>query len=1307
MKRLQACFGILLSCGIAVTPPADARNPLDVSTEPLGTSTGVTIKPNLWYILDNSGSMDWTFTPDWVKEDVSGAGDSMCQRNVVPIDATGKTSGNVYTCGIGDPPYMAAGFNKSYYNPAITYNPPINAAGASMGNASPTAAKGEPFRYPNASSALGTCFGSSVSGGNGTCDLTTKFPHKWFCKAAHADGSAPDANCLENPTGSSYVYPDATYLYNDTATSNGAPYYYVMSGEPIWCSSPDLDMSTCTSSKWTSSTFRYPRFTSNPTPVNGTASTLSVTITKAQASGSVTKITAGTTTIFNGNIAVSGSNTQVNRNNLAVQIVANIGGGFTATQTTSCNSGSSSSCNPVIKITAPWSATGTSNTTYNGKSLTITRTNNSNITYSTTGSFSGGKNYSSSFAGVAFTRVDILPSVTSYTKAATRTDCTGATCTYQQELQNFANWYSYYRSRMLMMKSAIATAFSSVSDTAPGVGFRVGFSTINSTASYEVPIADFNQTQKDSVYGKLFTVSPSGSTPLRAALSRAGRVFTGSIYTGASDPVQYSCQQNFAFLSTDGYWNTDVAGSDFPSVGDVDGSAVVPYKDALGKSNTLADVARYFYVNDLRPDMTDDVPKASGDETLTGNSMMHQHMKTFTMGLGIDGNLAYSPAYLSGGSADYQAIQSGTSNWGDPIGDTGASRIDDLWHAAVDGHGQYFSASDPTEVADGLAKTLGAAAQETGSSAAAATSNLEPVAGDNYAYVASYTTVVWDGNLQAKYIDLSTGGISDADSASIWSARDQLDNKAALGTRLLVTGTGASGQRLLTWGNLTGTEKAYFEPTQISACNPITLCPGATGENLFNFLMGGADTTNNGSYRTRSHVLGDIVSSQPVYVKDARFSYYDAGYDAYKSSTEARAGMVYVGANDGFLHAFSADTGAEVWAYAPTPVLTKLYKLADPSYTHNYYVDGPLTVGDIFSGSWRTMLVGGMNGGGRYYFGIDVSSASTPSVRWEFTDSNMGYTYGNPVLTKLANGTWVALVTSGYNNGTTVGGDGKGYLYVLDAFTGGLLFKLSTGSGSAGSPSGLGKIANWVDDPTGNNTTRYVYGGDLNGDFWRFDLEAQTVMRLMAVGMPITTRPELAEVNYKRTIFFGTGLFLETAQRDPAANVGNAIYGVRDDDESASISAGGLVSVPTSAIQAGGGGITEAEWSANKGWTIALPSGYFMNVDPKIQLSTLAVVTNHVAAAAGDAGTSCTAAKGDHLIYFIDFATGGGVKDSSHPSVVAGTSLAVGINIIRLPDGKMKIITTTADNKHITSDVAASAGASKARRISWRELTTN
>ena len=242
-------------------------------------------------------------------------------------------------------------------------------------------------------------------------------------------------------------------------------------------------------------------------------------------------------------------------------------------------------------------------------------------------------------------------------------------------------------------------------------------------------------------------------------------------------------------------------------------------------------------------------------------------------------------------------------------------------------------------------------------------------------------------------------------------------------------------------------------------------------------------TNTNQLFRQRVAVLGDIVGSKPVYVKKPQFKYNDVGYAAFIGSQSSRAGRVYVGANDGMLHAFDATSGLEQWAYIPSTVIPNLYKLADAAYpnNHQYYVDGPIVVGDAYNGSaWRTILVGGLAEGGRGYYALDVTDPANPVALWEYgtaQDANIGYSYGNPVITKRASdGKWVVLVTSGYNN--VLPGDGMPRLYVLDAFTGAKLSEIDITSASTDpNVNGIAKMANWVDNTLIDNTTQYVYAG--------------------------------------------------------------------------------------------------------------------------------------------------------------------------------------------------------------------------------------
>ena len=1106
------------------------------------------------------------------------------------------------------------------------------------------------------------------------------------------------------------------------------------------------------------------------------------------------------------------------------------------------------------------------------------------------------------------------------------------------ERQNFANWYSYYRKRMYMMKSATGRAFVGLSDT-----YRVGFITINPgspvAASKFLTIADFDATQKANWFTKLYSQTTNGSTPLRRALSRAGRYFAGNtngINQGMTgDPVQYSCQQNFTILTTDGYWNGDggvklngtttmdnqdgnIAELDAynphavkflvsprpifdgattsyiwhelkkeyqrtsygcsggkkkrqyrynavattysgPSQGTpiISGPTTIssttwtdetgclsnptlPYPNPAsitgappagapstcnasgvwpceiqgavtgGSSNSLADVAQYYYKTDLRNSTLSNCTGALGTDVCDNNvpstgggpeddKAQWQHMTTFTMGLGLSGDLDYSPTYKSDITGTFANIRTGSINWPKPVADS-PTALDDLWHAAVNGRGQYFSAGNPDSVVSSLTSALAGVNARIASAAAAATSNLEPVAGDNFAYTAKYVTQKWTGELEAREIVLQdefdpvthalTASAGTVRGTVVWSAQSKLDTqgRAACDTRNIKLFRAGAVNNLVpfTWNtfacdasgiptgaaqtSLNAAEQANFGSTQVGLLSQYpSMTDGVTppasvdqrglaaGANLVNFLRGQRGLEDfvandaNRLYRLREHILGDIINAQPVYAKAPFAEYDDAGYLAFKTANASRTPMVYAAANDGMLHAFNAgasiiDTsgGTEAWAFIPTMVLPNLYKLASENYAnqHTYSVDGTPTIGDIYDPvdtAWKTILVGGLNKGGKGYYALDVTDPATPKALWEFkngstcydaatpstwfADCHIGYTFNNPIISKLRDGRWVVFVTSGYNNVNplSVSGDGVGYLYVLEAVTGKILYKISTGVGSATTPSGLNKINAWVEDPIRNNQTERVYGVDLLGNVWRFDvndilaptgIEATKLATLVDSSnnpQPITTRPELAEVAGYPYVYVGTGRYLGTT--DNSNTQTQSIWALRDPLTETS-----LTSLRTTlkqmTITNQGSGLTAfrtvactAQCSSTEGWFADFPdTGERVNIDIKLQLGTLVVATNV------PQNNACNIGGYSWLNYFNN-ATGNAVSSSADAAVgrkLVGTdgteSLAVGINIVRLPGGKVVVIATTSAAQQITVPAPFDVPQPTGKRISWREI---
>jgi type IV pilus assembly protein PilY1 len=483
-----------------------------------------------------------------------------------------------------------------------------------------------------------------------------------------------------------------------------------------------------------------------------------------------------------------------------------------------------------------------------------------------------------------------------------------------------------------------------------------------------------------------------------------------------------------------------------------------------------------------------------------------------------------------------------------------------------------------------------------------------------------------------------------------------------------------------------------------------------------------------------------VVNSQPVYVRQPFFDYVDAGYDTFKAANASRTPIVYVASNDGMLHAFYAGVsttdpqgGNEAWAFIPREVLPRLHKLADTNWAklHEYTVDATPTAGDVFDGtSWHTIVIGGLNKGGRAYYALDVTNPASPKALWEFkatttcfssankfSDCDLGYSYGNPVITKLPSGKWVVMVTSGYNNVSP--GNGQGYLYILDAMTGEVLNKIGTGVGDTATPSGLAKIRNWVDGtPSVNNTTSRVYGTDLMGNVWRFDLStaAPTVALLATtkdsagVAQPITVRPELAEVGSPPVpyVYVATGEYLGPT------DVGNtqvqSIYAIRDTltstaipDLRASLTKRTMTTVGTERFTCTGpqqtAGDPTCDPNVTNGWYVDLiDGGERVNVEMKLQLGTLVVASNV------PGNTACEPGGYSYKNYF-DYATGLSPAGATEPvGSKLSSALAVGINVIRLPDGRIVVIGMDSSGTPQTFDAPIASGAPSGKRITWREI---
>lgn len=930
---------------------------------------------------------------------------------------------------------------------------------------------------------------------------------------------------------------------------------------------------------------------------------------------------------------------------------------------------------------------------------------------------------------------------------------------------NYLNWYfgqaSAYTSaanfgasasrkagtttRLEIAKTTAKTVVDSLSNV------RVGLSTYNGDNGgtlLEV-IDGINAAKKTALKTKIDGLSATGSTPLAETLADIGRYFTtgyignltlhpegaspdpqsiDSIFNSHSinnssgvstlpAPIQYFCQKSFAVLLTDGRpqfdqtisthladYDGDCSGANAANCTTFDRKNSQLYESA--GSDYLDDVAQALYEMDLRPDLQPSV--ASG---LTKGK---NNIATYTIGF-----------------ADLQVAD-------DPL----------LLDTATQGGGERYLPANTTELLSAFEDALENILAVDGASAAVAVANANVTSTDNNSYASSYNSGTWTGDLENFDINPANGVVS---STATWSAQPLLDMRTAA-SRYIASHNGLAGA---------SGDGIQFQPNSASTTTKLSTdqqtllnTPSTTDGAAVVAYLRGDQSGEPGTYRARTHLLGDIINAEPVVVRNPSASYTDTGYSAFRTAQASRQTIIYQGANDGMLHAFRESTGEEEWAYIPNLILADLnLRTRKTGFTHRFYVDGTPFSGDVdFSetagvtgnpaADWRTLLVGGLNKGGRGYYALDITNPVLPAsnqestlaakVLWEFplsitnaTDratvtANMGYSYGNPIIVKTQNEGWVVLVTSGYNNGTDTGGDGEGYLYVLNAKTGDLIQSISTGVGSDSDPSGLSKISAYVENASTDNTTTFVYGGDLKGNVWRFDLTGAkntwNVKKLATLVddngnfQPVTTAPELARININGTdrylVYVGTGQYLGDSDLTGIAGITSnshasqtqTIYGLLDDQSTTPLISPLRSNLQEQTITANVASSNEVSFPTEKGFYLDFPdTGERLVTDPTLAEGVLIFTTNT------PTSTTCVPG-GSSKLYFIDYTNGGLVNNATYSVVNFPDALSSRAVVIKLPSGQVDTLTRQSDKDTVTTQVPVTASSSATRRINWREI---
>lgn len=514
--------------------------------------------------------------------------------------------------------------------------------------------------------------------------------------------------------------------------------------------------------------------------------------------------------------------------------------------------------------------------------------------------------------------------------------------------------------------------------------------------------------------------------------------------------------------------------------------------------------------------------------------------------------------------------------------DTHSTPLDtSWWHSSGESVGSgastqlrpdnYFVASRPDMMVDGLTQLFAKieAERDESTTTAFATVGAKVTSTGTATYASSFNPQGWTGDVTGSIVTFDSLG--NPTPVQKWSAKERLDNATAPSLRKIVTRC--------------STASAAVEfAAGMSCAGTFATVPGVTSTtaaDVIDFLRG-VRTKEGNPFRRRLSMLGDISGSKATPVGAPSMAFNDMsnpGYSAFKSAYASRKTVVYVGANDGMMHAFDgtvpagaascSSCGTELFAYIPSLVHPNLPLLASPNYTHRFYVDAtPLafdfdlskTDGSTLTApDWRTILVGGLGKGGKGYYALDVTDPSSWETvsdvsgiaKWEFTDPDLGFTYGDASVVKTKKYGWVVIFTSGYNNGNA---QGRGFLFIVNPRTGTLLEKIPTPAGEG--TVHLGHHALYVPDYS-DFTVDAAYAVDLSGNVWRFDLTVESgpypapvklakLTDAQDVAQPVSTRPliEVDRNSGKRYLVVGTGKLL--ADSDIGSTQKQSLYVIAD-----------------------------------------------------------------------------------------------------------------------------------------------------------------
>lgn len=680
--------------------------------------------------------------------------------------------------------------------------------------------------------------------------------------------------------------------------------------------------------------------------------------------------------------------------------------------------------------------------------------------------------------------------------------------TYNSGIANYFGKES--KTRIQIAKDVVVgtstTAGDGVLDT-PNI--RFGLAKFNSEQGGRIVAACKGRTSAEltSLKETVSNLSATTWTPLSEAYYEVTRYFRGidtnpdynasgtysdaSIYSGGAyvSPMTNYCQKNYVIVVTDGYPTRDQSFPTDDPVDLLDASRALPNWDNIRTNDPLAgyDCTKVPYLpfSDGYGYQLVAPSQSCNDNNGQAKSLFLDDLAEFAYGLDVKSPTAVDT------KGRYYVNQDNIATFtvGFTINNQMLKDAGDTY-----GRGGYYTANSTSELKQALDASMSTIAAKTASGSAVATSSSR-LDTDTTIYQALFYSEKWTGRIKAFDVDEVNGKVEISDNPKWTTSNSSFDNHATRKVFTRLNGIGAT-----------------FNYATLNAAGALS---GLTSEQV-DYIRGdqSREESNGGAFRSREDaegadlIMGDIVNSDPVFVgknmdfgldkltiKDGSVEIGSTYRDFVNTNKENSSfkSMLYVGANDGMLHAIEASTGRELFAYVPSTLIPVLGELTDPDYKHRFYVDGAPYVAHAYissRGGWRTILIGstgygGISGGTVFALDVtDPSSFSASDVLWEYTSPYLGYSAASPSLAPLPNGEFGVVVANGYGSSA----EQTAKLIILDVTDGSVIKMLDTLNGTtATSPNGLSQTTLI---PGLDRSISTIYAGDLRGNVWKFDVSS-------------------------------------------------------------------------------------------------------------------------------------------------------------------------------------------------------------------------